>query len=73
MAHTITKTQITAQPKSIFDPMPKVIATFSDGTVKELFQYYPDEIFFTESDFEGLTEHEARALRHRKDMDYLQS
>jgi hypothetical protein len=64
---------ITAQPKSFFDPMPKVIVTLEDGTTKELFEYYPDEISFTESEFIGLTEDEARHLKFVKDKRYLQS
>jgi hypothetical protein len=69
----IVSCKITAQPKSFLDPMPKVIATFEDGTSKELFEYYPDEISFTESEFIGLTEDEARHLKFKKDKQYLQS
>ena len=69
----IIKCKITEQPKSFFDPMPKVIATFEDGTTKELFEYYPDEISFTENGFIGLTEDEARHLKFIKDKNYLQS
>lgn len=69
----IIKCKITEQPKSFFDPMPKVIATFEDGTTKELFEYYPDEISFTENEFIGLTEDEARHLKFIKDKNYLQS
>lgn len=64
---------ITAQPKGWLDPMPRVIATFEDGTTKELFEYYPDEISFTEKEFIGLTEDEARHLKFVKDKQYLQS
>ncbi len=69
----ITACRITAQPKSLFDPMPEVHATFEDGSEKKLFSYYPDEISFTESEFIGLTESEAHALRHKKDVAYLRS
>lgn len=64
---------ITAMPKSFFDPMPKVIATFDDGSVVELFDYYPDEISFTPQEFVGLTEADARQLKFKKDKAYLQS
>jgi len=64
---------ITAQPKGWLDPMPKVIATFEDNSVVELFEYYPDEISFTESEFIGLTEDEARHLKFVKDKNFLQS
>jgi hypothetical protein len=64
---------ITAQPKDFFDPMPKVVATLEDGSIKELFEYYPDEISFTAGEFIGLTEDEARHLKFKKDKAYLQS
>ena len=60
-------------PEGMFDPMPEVIATFEDGSTKSLFPFYPDEISFGASEFIGLTEQEAMALRHRKDVAYLQS
>ena len=60
-------------PQGMFDPMPKVIATFDDGSTRELFEFYPGEIRFAPSEFIGLTEQEAMALRHRKDVAYLQS
>ncbi len=60
-------------PRSIFDPMPEVKATFDDGETRVLFSYYPDEISFTPREFIGLTRGEAMALRHKKDVAYLQS
>jgi len=53
--------------------MPKVIVTFEDDTVKELFTYYPDEISFRSNEFVGLTEDQARNLRFQRDKQYLQS
>lgn len=51
---------------------PKTVrATFSDGTTRDLFTYYSDELTFTEAEFVGLTE--ARALHHRRDVDWLRS
>lgn len=50
-----------------------VIATFEDGTVKTIFNYYPDEISFREDEFVGLTEYQACELFHKKDISYLQS
>jgi hypothetical protein len=38
-----------------------------------LFRYFPDELRFTASDFVGRTVTEARALRHRRDVDWLKS
>jgi molybdopterin-guanine dinucleotide biosynthesis protein A len=60
-------------PEGMFDPMPEVVATFEDGTTKPLFSFYPDEITFQASEFIGLTEQEAKALRHRKDVTFLKS
>ena len=61
------------KPLGLFDKMPVVSAEFSDGTRKELFNFYPDEISFRNEGAEliGLTEAEARTLRHRKDVAYL--
>ena len=55
-------------PHGMFDPMPEVIATFEDGSSKSLFSFYPDEISLRASEFIGLTEEEARALRHKRDV-----
>jgi len=73
MSAKIVKCVIGPYPKSLFDEMPKVKATFDDGATKELFWFYPDEISFTEAEFIGKTDEEARALRHKKDVDYLRS
>ena len=64
---------ITAMPKSFFDAMPKVIATMEDGSVQEVFEYYPDEISFSPEEFVGLTIEEAKHLKFEKDKQYLQS
>ena len=60
-------------PAGIFDRMPNITATFENGQVKELFSFYPDELSFTASEFVGFTEQEARALRFKKDVEYLRS
>lgn len=69
----ITAARITAMPESIFDAMPEVTVTLEDGSTRNLFSYYPDEISFTEAEFIGLTVAQAHNLRHRKDVAYLQS
>lgn len=73
----IKSARITKQPRSMpegmSDPMPKVYVTLEDGKEEFLFEYYPDEISFTESDFIGLTIQEAIDLKRKKDMAYLQS
>lgn len=53
--------------------LPKVHAKFDDGTEKELFSFYPDELSFSEREFIGLTEDQARDLRTRKDIAFLRS
>jgi len=69
----IVHAKISEMPKSIFDPMPQVEAVFDDGKTCTLFSYYPDEISFTPEEFIGLTRAQAMALRHKKDVAYLQS
>jgi hypothetical protein len=56
-----------------FDPMPQVKVQFNNGTEKILFEFYPDEISFKESEFIGLTEESARRLKFDKDKRYIQS
>ncbi len=70
---TIKSARISAMPVSISDPMPEVWVTFEDGEDLKLFSYYPDEISFTASEFVGLTEPQARELRHKRDVAYLRS
>jgi hypothetical protein len=56
-----------------FDPMPQVNVKFNNGNEKTLFEFYPDEITFEESEFIGLTEESARRLKFEKDKRYIQS
>lgn len=67
----VIKCHITDQPKSLFDPMPEVIVTLEDGSVVNLFRYYPDEISFTPNEFVGLTIDECRSLYTKKDKEFL--
>ncbi len=73
----ITSAIITAMPRpmplGMFDPMPEIIATFEDGSIRTLFSFYPDEVSFLEREFIGLTEEEAHSLFQRKDTTYLRS
>jgi hypothetical protein len=73
---TITAARITAMPrpmpKGMFDPMPEVWVTI-DGQEQKLFDYYPDELSFTEREFLGKTLAEGRRLKFLKDRAYLQS
>jgi hypothetical protein len=59
--------------EGMFDPMPEVKVQFNNGEEKTLFEFYPDEISFKESEFLGLTEESARRLKFEKDKRYIQS
>ena len=69
----IISARITAMPKSFFDPMPKVYITLENEVEEFLYEYYPDEISFTTSEFIGLTKYEAIHLKFVKDKRFLQS
>lgn len=69
----ITSARITNLPESMFDNLPEVHVTLEDGNEQLLFDYYPDEITFSENEFVGLTIDEARHLKFKKDQAYLQS
>lgn len=69
----ITSARITAMPQDFFDPMPQVHVTLENGKEEFLFEYYPDEISFSVSEFVGLTIEEARHLKFVKDKKFLQS
>lgn len=69
----IVSARITDMPKGFFDPMPQVWVTYEDGKEQLLFEYYPDEISFTPSEFIGLRRSEAIHLKFKKDKAYLQS
>lgn len=69
----VINSRITEQPKSLFDPLPKVYVTLENGVEEFLFDYYPDEISFTPSEFIGLTIDECRHLKFKKDKQFLTS
>lgn len=73
----ITKCQIGPYPRNwgemLTVGLPKVHVTFEDGTEKDLFTFYPDELSFREGEFIGLTEEQARDLRTNRDISYLRS
>jgi hypothetical protein len=60
-------------PEGMADSMPMVTVRFNDGEEKKLFEFYPDEISFSESEFIGMTEESARRLKFEKDIKYIQS
>ncbi len=74
---TIKKCTISPYPRpmpiGMIDPMPKVKVQFDDGSEKTLFEFYPDELSFTEDEFIGLTEKQAYKLRMKKDIEFIQS
>ena len=69
----IQSARITELPTEPFDgmPMPKVFVTV-DGKEEYLFEYYPDELTFSEKEFVGLTTDQARTLKFEKDKKFLQ-
>ena len=73
----IVKCSIGPYPRPIeqgmFDRMPEVKVQFHNGDEKTLFEFYPDEISFKESEFIGITEESARRLKFEKDKRYIQS
>ena len=60
-------------PEGMFDPMPSVRVKFDNGEEKSLFEFYPDELSFQETEFIGLTEEAARRIKVEKDIHFLQS
>jgi hypothetical protein len=60
-------------PEGMFNQKPSVMETLSDGKTLNLFEYFPDEISFSETKFIGLTVSGAENLLLRKDVRYLQS
>lgn len=73
MKSKIISVKIGLMPINLFDPMPNVHAFFDDKTDEVLFQYYVDEISFTENEFIGLTREQAMSLKSKKDIAYLKS
>lgn len=71
MTPRIVSVVISPIPMEVWEPLPEIVATFSDGSVRRLFTYFPDEISFLPSEFVGMTEDEARALKAKKDTVYL--
>ena len=60
-------------PLGMNDQMPSVRVVLSNGQEHTLFEFYPDEISFTESEFIGLTVESAKQLKFEKDIQYIQS
>ena len=60
-------------PEGMFDPMPNVSVEYEDGSKEKLFEFYPDEISFLESEIVELTREQVLTLKHQKDQAYLRS
>jgi hypothetical protein len=58
---------------AIVEVVERVAGSRGPDVLMKLFRYFPDELRFTASDFVGRTVTEARALRHRRDVDWLKS
>jgi hypothetical protein len=72
MAGKIKACRIT-KSASLFD-VPEVFVVYAGQDEEhKLFDYYPDEISFTEREFIGLTEAEAHTLKGEKDLAFLRS
>jgi len=69
----IVRADVGRLPAALFDPMPVVRVTYDDGVTEDLYEYYPDEIRFTEAELVGLTRSEAVSLKQQKDRAYLRS
>lgn len=50
-----------------------IMAKFSDGTSGEVFEFYPDEISFDETELIGKTVAQAKEIKYQKDLAYLRS
>jgi len=44
-----------------------------NGTWKQLFEFYPDELHFSRNDFIGKTWEQAENLKYKRDLEYLTS
>ena len=60
-------------PLGMNDQMPSVRVILNNGEENTMFEFYPDEISFTESEFIGLTVESAKRLKFDKDIQYIQS
>lgn len=60
-------------PDGMFDKMPTVKVWLDNDEEHELFEFYPDEISFTEDEFIGLTLETSKNLKFLKDVKYIQS
>lgn len=63
-------------PDRMLDAMKEplaVVATFGDGSVERLFEFYSDELTFTGAELVGLTRDEALDLHRTRDIAWIRS
>lgn len=72
-SNVVVSARITPLPQRLGDPLPEVWVTCEDGSETKVFDYYPDEISFSEGEFVGLTAEECRVLKFGRDRAFLQS
>ena len=60
-------------PKDMFGGQSKIVATTEDGAIVPIFDYYCDELSFTEDQFVGMTVNEAKDACTAADIKYIQS
>ena len=68
----VVSARITPLPTRLGDPLPEVWVTCEDGIETRVFDFYPDEIMFSDRDFVGLTVEECRLFKFGRDRAFLQ-
>lgn len=73
----IFRASIGPMPERLGDALPRVNVMYEDAkgeiSSEDLFEFFPDEISFTESELVGLTKMEAFRLKAQKDEAWLRS
>ena len=67
----ITAAHITPYLSKISDPLPRVLVAVDGESKWELFEFFPDEIYFTPDEFVGLSISKAWHLKRVRDSEYL--
>jgi hypothetical protein len=71
MEPKIITTEIVFQNVQFLGPVPIIVATFDDGTVEDLFEFFPEEMTFTPAELRGLNKTQALQLKTQKMKAYL--
>lgn len=67
----IISIEIIISPFSAMNGNKTIMALFDDGSVENVFNYYSDELSFSEDELIGLTSKEAVQLKTEKYFQYL--